>query len=261
MNLPTVSETVLHPLPENCAVLLENVSVRYRAPNERIQTFKEYMIRRVQGRVRHDDFWALREVSFSVNRGEVFGLIGHNGAGKSTLLKVIARVLRPSNGRVVVRGLVAPMLELGAGFHPELSGRENIILNGAMFGFTREEMEEKVERIIDFSELRQFIDAPMRTYSSGMWARLGFAVATDVNPDILILDEVLAVGDEAFQRKCIRRIEQFREEGATILLVTHNTALIEEMCQRAAWLAHGRLNAIGPALETAAAYRANQTIA
>lgn len=258
MSSPTVSEKQRGQLAEDCAVALEGVSVRYRAPNERVRTFKEYVIRRIQGRIKHANFWALRDVSFTVRRGEVFGLLGHNGAGKSTLLKVIARVLRPSEGRVMVRGLVAPLLELGAGFHPELSGRENIILNGAMFGFSREEMEEKVDRIIEFSELRQFIEAPMRTYSSGMWARLGFAVATDISPDILILDEILAVGDEAFQRKCIRRIDQFREEGATILLVTHSTALVEDMCQRAAWLDHGKLMLVAEAAETASAYRISQ---
>jgi len=247
-----------HPNPEY-AITLSGVSVKYRAPNERVGTLKEYVIRRLQGRIKHATFWALRDVTFDVNRGEVFGLIGHNGAGKSTLLKVIARVLRPSEGRVVIRGLVAPLLELGAGFHPELSGRENVILNGAMFGFSRLEMEDKVERIVEFSELRDFIDAPMRTYSSGMWARLGFAVATDVNPSILILDEVLAVGDEAFQRKCIARIEEFREDGATILLVTHNTALVEQMCQRAALLDHGHLRMVDEAEKVAAAYRQSQT--
>lgn len=245
-------------LAADVAIQLDNVSVRYRAPNERVSTFKEYMIRRLQGRIRHLYFWALRDISLSIHQGEVFGIIGNNGAGKSTLLKVIARVLRPTQGRVRVRGRVAPLLELGAGFHPELSGRENIILNGAMFGFTSAEMERKVDRIIDFSELQSFIDAPMRTYSSGMWARLGFAVATDVEPDILILDEVLAVGDESFQRKCIDRIKAFRDDGATILMVSHNTGMVEAMCQRAAWLDHGQAKCVGPVEEVAKAYRESQ---
>jgi ABC-2 type transport system ATP-binding protein len=202
----------------------------------------------------------LREVSLEVGRGEVMGVIGQNGAGKSTLLKVIARVLRPTLGRVQVRGRVVPLLELGAGFHPELTGRENIVLNGAMFGFTRGDMETKVERIIEFAEIRSFIDAPMRTYSSGMWARLGFAVATDVNPDILILDEVLSVGDEAFQRKCLDRIEEFREKGATILLVSHNTGLVEQKCQRAIWLEHGQLRLLGDSKTVGEAYRSSQYV-
>lgn len=243
---------------QDISIQLDEVSVRYRAPNERTSTFKEYIIRRLQGKIKHLYFWALRDVSFSVRQGEVFGLIGQNGAGKSTMLKVIARVLRPSQGRVRVRGRVAPLLELGAGFHPELSGRENIILNGAMFGFTRTDMEKKVDRIIDFSEMESFIDAPMRTYSSGMWARLGFAVATDVDPDILILDEILAVGDEAFQRKCFERIEIFRKAGTTILLVSHNTGMVENMCQRAAWLDHGKAKCVGDVNEVVYAYRESQ---
>ena len=246
---------------QDLAIQLDNVSVRYRAPNERVATFKEYIIRRLQGRIKHAFFWALRDVSFSIRQGEVFGLIGHNGAGKSTLLKIVARVLRPTSGRVRVRGRVAPLLELGAGFHPELSGRENIILNGSMFGFTRAEMEKKVEPIIAFSEMEAFIDAPMRTYSSGMWARLGFAVSTDVDPDILILDEVLAVGDESFQRKCFQRIDTFRKNGATILLVSHNTSMVENMCQRAAWLDHGQLKIAGDVQEVAQRYRASQQAA
>ncbi|HMN62357.1 MAG TPA: ABC transporter ATP-binding protein [Anaerolinea sp.] len=245
-------------LAQDVSIQLDGVSVRYRAPNERTSTFKEYIIRRLQGRIKNLYFWALRDVSFTVRQGEVFGVIGQNGAGKSTILKVIARVLRPTQGRVRVRGRVAPLLELGAGFHPELSGRENIILNGAMFGFTRSQMEKKVDRIIDFSEMHNFIDAPMRTYSSGMWARLGFAVATDVDPDILILDEVLAVGDEAFQRKCVERIEGFREAGTTILLVSHNTAMVESMCQRAAWLDHGTAKCVGDVNEVVHAYRESQ---
>ena len=182
-------------------------------PQERIGTFKEYMIRWLQGKVQHSTFWALRDLDLTIQRGEVFGLIGQNGAGKSTLLKIIARVLRPSRGRVWVRGRVAPLLEVGAGFHPELTGRENIYLNGAMLGFSRAEMDAKFKDIVDFAELWDFIDAPLRTYSSGMWARLGFAVATDVDPDILIVDEILSVGDEAFQRKSAERIDTFRERG------------------------------------------------
>jgi ABC-2 type transport system ATP-binding protein/lipopolysaccharide transport system ATP-binding protein len=256
MNLPIVSDAPLvianhHP---ELAVELQNVSVRYRVPREHIGTFKEYAIRRIQRRISHDEFWALRNVNVQVYRGEVFGIIGRNGAGKSTLLKVVARVLRPTEGRVWIKGNVAPLLEFGAGFHAELSGRENIFLNGALLGFTRKQMEEKFERIVDFAELGEFIDAPLRTYSSGMVARLGFAIATDVKPDVLILDEVLAVGDEAFQHKCEERMREFRNQGATILLVTHNVETIKTMCERAMWLDHGVVQAQGAADQVVAQY-------
>ncbi len=241
-------------------IWLDNVSVRYRIPRERFGTFKEYMIRRIQGRVKYEDFWALRDVSLTINKGEVFGIIGSNGAGKSTLLKLVARVLYPSDGRVRVLGNVAPLLELGAGFHPELSGRENIFLNGALLGFTRKQMEDKFDRIVDFSELAAFIDSPLRTYSSGMWARLGFAVATDERPDILIVDEVLGVGDEAFQQKCYTRIQNYCVNGTSILMVSHSASLIEKMCQRVAWLDHGILQAIGPAVEVVQKYHQFQSI-
>jgi ABC-type polysaccharide/polyol phosphate transport system ATPase subunit len=187
----------------------------------------------------------------------VFGLIGPNGAGKSTLLKLVARVLRPTEGRVLVKGRVSPLLALGAGFHPELTGRENVFLNGALLGFTQKEMEVKFNRIVDFAELWDFIDAPMRTYSSGMWARLGFAVATDVKPDILIVDEVLAVGDEAFQRKSKARMREFRDHGATILIVSHNMSVIESICHRVAWLDHGNINLISDPKTAIQAYRAS----
>lgn len=263
MSLPTVSDTprIDFPVPETEqeeTICLENIGVRYRVANERISTFKEYLIRRLQRKVHTQEFWALKGVNLRIYRGEVFGLIGHNGAGKSTLLKLVARVLRPTEGRIVVRGQVAPLLEFGAGFHPELTGRENVYLNGALLGFTRQEMEEKFNRIVDFAELWDFIDAPMRTYSSGMWARLGFAVATDVRPDVLIVDEVLAVGDEVFQRKSAERMQSFRDHGATVLLVSHNMDTIESMCHRSAWLDHGRVLAVGKTSEVIQAYRQSQ---
>lgn len=245
-------------LPQ-AAISLQAVGVRYRVPNERIRTFKEYAIRWLQGKVRHKDFWALQDASFDVYPGEAMGVIGANGAGKSTLLKLVARVLRPTMGRVVVRGHVAPLLEFGAGFHPELTGRENVFLNGALLGFTRRQMEEKFERIVDFAELWDFIDAPLRTYSSGMVTRLGFAVATDIKPDVLLIDEVLSVGDEAFQRKSAARMQAFRQQGATILFVSHNMATVEEMCHRAVWLDHGTVRAAGASSEVIAAYRAGQS--
>ena len=260
MNLPTVSD---RPAPQERAapppaITLQDVGVRYRVPSERVHTFKEYLIRRVQGKIKPREFWALHHLTLDIMPGEVFGLIGHNGAGKSTLLKLIARVLRPSYGRVVVRGQIAPLLEFGAGFHPELTGRENVYLNGALLGFTRQEMAKKFDRIVDFAELWDFIDMPMRTYSSGMYARLGFAVATDIEPDILLIDEVLAVGDEAFQRKSSERIKSFQTQGATILLVSHNMLSVQAMCHRAAWLDHGELQMVGPTGEVIQAYLAGQ---
>lgn len=237
-------------------VRLEDVSVRYRVPREQIGTFKEYAIRALQRRVRNDEFWALRNVSLEVRRGEVLGIVGRNGAGKSTLLKVVARVIRPTSGRVWIRGRVAPLLEFGAGFHPELTGRENIFLNGTLLGFSRREMEDKFDRIVDFAELRGFIDAPLRTYSSGMVARLGFAIATDVRPDILIVDEVLSVGDAAFQSKSAARMREFRERGTTILLVSHSTSAVRDMCSRAALLTRGVIRAVGAVDDVLDAYRA-----
>ena len=232
---------------QGTVISADGVSVQYRVPQERIGSFKEYMIRYIQRQIKHNTFLALDNVSLSVNRGEVFGIVGENGAGKSTLLKLIAKVLRPTRGRIWVKGRVAPLLEVGAGFHPELTGRENVYLNGAMLGFTQKEMDERFQQIVDFAELWDFIDAPLRTYSSGMWARLGFAVATDVDPDILIVDEILSVGDENFQRKSSERIAAFREKGATILIVSHNMSLIESMCDRAVLFDHGKVVTAGTA--------------
>jgi len=260
MNLHTASDIALSQDPpiqpaQEIVVRLEKVGVRYRVPSERISTFKEYVIRLLQRKVKHRDFWALDDVSLSVQKGEVFGIIGNNGAGKSTLLKLVARVLKPTKGRVWVKGRVAPLLEFGAAFHQDLSGRENVFLNGALLGFTQQEMEEKFPRIVEFAELGEFIDAPMRTYSSGMWARLGFAIATDVEPDILIVDEVLSVGDEAFQIKSYARMEKFREQGATILFVSHSMDVINGMCQRVAWIDHGHLRMVENAADVIKAYR------
>ena len=236
-------------------IQLENVSVSYRLPSERIGTFKEYAIRKLQRKIKIDKFWALTDVTLQVNKGEVFGLIGNNGAGKSTMLKVISKVLKPTKGRVVVYGKIAPLLELGAGFHPELSGRENIFLNGALLGYSRSEMESVFDEIVEFSELEQFVNAPVRTYSSGMFARLGFAVATAHIPEILILDEILSVGDEAFQRKCNLRMKSFQQAGTTVLMVSHALSMLEGMCNRIAWIDHGKTQKIGDPQEVIAAYR------
>jgi ABC-2 type transport system ATP-binding protein len=257
MSLPTVSEKQPQSLSRNNNVVidLDGVSVRYRVPEERFGTFKEYIIRRIQGKVNHRDFWALHDVNLKIIKGEIFGVVGINGAGKSTMLKVISRVLRPTKGRVWIKGRLAPLLELGAAFHHELTGRENVFLNAALLGHSQKEVEEQFQQIVEFADIGSFIDAPLRTYSTGMVARLGFAVATAWEPDILVLDEVLAVGDEAFQSKCHERINFFRENGVTVLLVSHNTKVVRSICQRAAWIDHGVIRAIGDPDEIVAQYK------
>jgi len=256
--MPTVSEEKIENTQIAAAqpiIQLENVSVSYRLPSERIGTFKEYAIRKLQRKIKIEKFWALNDISLQVNQGDVFGLIGNNGAGKSTMLKVISKVLKPTKGRVVVYGKIAPLLELGAGFHPELSGRENVFLNGALLGYSREEMEAVFDEIVDFAELKQFINSPVRTYSSGMYARLGFAVATAHMPEILILDEILSVGDEAFQKKSRDRLQKFQKHGATVLMVSHALDSMIGMCNRVAWIDHGNLRQIGAPQEVIDAYR------
>ena len=225
------------------------MSLCYRVPHEKVKSIKEYAIRRLRRSLIIRDFWALRDLSFDVSPGEIFGIIGRNGAGKTTLLKVIARVLWPSSGRVVVRGLVSPLLGLGAGFNEELSGRENVFLSGATLGFSYLDMKSRFERIVEFAGVGDFIDAPLRTYSTGMRARLGFAVATDVRPDVLLMDEIMSVGDAEFKAKCEDRIAEFRESGATVLLVSHNLVSVATLCSRAVLLDGGRAVLVGPAEE------------
>jgi len=239
-------------------IRIENVSVRYRLPGERIRTFKEYVIRLIQKRIQFKEFQALKEVNLQIRKGEIFGIIGNNGAGKSTLLRVISRVLIPTHGRVWIKGKVTPLLELGAGFHPELTGRENVFLNGTILGHPYREIEAHMDEIIEFSELGAFIDAPLRTYSSGMSARLGFAAATTWQPDILILDEVLSVGDESFQRKCQTRMKGFRNGKTTSIMVSHSMDSVQSLCERAAWLDHGTVRAVGPSIDVVAEYRRAQ---
>jgi ABC-2 type transport system ATP-binding protein len=257
--LLTASKLTLGPVAQpggQPVIQLEDVSVRYRVPRQRIPSFKEYMIRWLRREVEYNEFWALKQVNLEVCQGEAFGVIGANGAGKSTLLKVVARVLRPVIGRVRVRGHVAPLLELGAGFDFELTGRENIFLNGAILGYSRQAIAERFDQIVNFAGVREFVDAPLRTYSSGMVVRLGFAVATDVRPEVLILDEVLQVGDAEFGRKSAARIEEFRAAGTTILMVSHNLGAVAAMCARAAWIEHGVVRAVGPATAVVAEYQA-----
>ncbi len=249
-----MSKTPFSP-QEDTAFFLEDLSVSYRIPNEKIPSIKEYAIRRLQGKIEYNTFLALDKISMSVKEGEIFGILGRNGAGKSTLLKVLARVLYPTEGRVWIKGQVYPLLQLGAGFHPELTGIENVFLNGTLLGHSRQEVREKLPEIIDFAEIGDFINAPLRTYSSGMMARLGFSVATAWIPDILILDEILSVGDAAFVKKCANRMKFFRESGATVLLVSHSIDMVAELCQRAALLEHGKLLAFGDAGEVSEKYR------
>lgn len=238
------------------AIRLEAVTLRYRMPRERIGSLKEYAIRRMRRRFLFDEFEALRDVDLSVLPGETVGVIGRNGAGKSTLFRIIARVIYPTAGRVVAVGRIAPLLELGLGLHGELTGRENILLQGALLGFSRAQMRRQMDSVIAWAELNEFIDAPIRTYSSGMIARLAFAVATDVDPDILLVDEALAVGDESFQMKCHDRIGAFRRAGKTVLLISHALDQVRDTCRRAVWLHKGGILADGDSQTVTRAYHA-----
>ena len=235
-------------------VLLEGVSVRYRVPLDRLYSIKEYAIQWLRRRVKYRDHWALRDIDLGILRGEVVGVIGRNGAGKTTLLRVVARVVHPTVGRVRVRGQLAPLLSLGAGFQQDLSGRENLFLNGVTLGYSRTDLTERLDRIVEFSELGGFIDAPLRTYSSGMRARLGFAIATDKRPDILLVDEVLAVGDAEFRRRCEDRIEEYRKDGMTVLIVSHSPQILRDMCSRVVWLEGGSVSLEGAPAEVINAY-------
>ena len=253
---PPARDTSAAYTSSDLAVVLAGVSVRYRMPSERITSLKEYVVRRLTGRkVKYSEFWALRDINLAVRQGEALALIGRNGAGKSTLLKVVARVLRPTTGRVWVRGAVSPLIELGAGFHPELTGRENTFINGAMLGFSRKRMQRKFDSIVEFSGLENFIDSPLRTYSSGMQARLGFAIIADADPDILIIDEALSVGDEAFRKKCTARMNEFRQQGVTILYVSHSLDNIPNICPQAVWLDGGHIRYGGPTQDVIDLYR------
>ena len=225
------------------AISVRDVSKCFRLTHERYPSLKERVIH--FGRVPSEDFWALRGVSFDVPDGQTLGLLGHNGSGKSTLLKCIAGILRPTEGEIATRGRVAALLELGAGFQGELTGRENIFLNGSILGMSRRDLARRFDEIVGFAELEEFIDTQVRFYSSGMYVRLGFAIAVNVEPDILLVDEVLAVGDEAFQRKCLARVADFQREGRTIIVVSHSAGLIKKTCDTAAVLDHGHLVAIG----------------
>ena len=227
------------------AVKVDHATVRFNMATERIDNLKEYFVRLIQGRLMFQEFLALKDVSFEVKKGESWGIIGTNGSGKSTLLKLISGILKPYKGSVVINGSIAPLIELGAGFDGELTARENIFLNGAVLGYKRDFMKDHFDEIVDFAEIRDFLDMPIKNYSSGMSARLGFAIATVVQPDILICDEVLAVGDYAFQQKCEKRMTDMRDNGTTLLYVSHNIDSVRYVCDHALWLNKGDVKDAG----------------
>jgi len=233
-------------------IVAEDVSKRFRLYHERNQSLKISLMR--GRRAAFEEFWALRDVSLEVEEGTTFGVIGENGSGKSTLLKCIAKILRPDRGRTRVTGKVSALLELGAGFHPELSGRENVYLNGSILGLSKRDVDRKFDDIVSFAGLERFIDTPVKNYSSGMYVRLGFSVAINVDPDILLIDEILAVGDEQFQRKCNEKFADFKNEGRTILIVSHALGSVRNLCDRVALLDHGRVKELGTASEVIDAY-------
>lgn len=239
---------------------VRDVTMRFRMANDRVNSLKEFLVQTIRGTLKYREFTALHNVSFEVNRGEVVGLIGHNGAGKSTVLKVISGILKPTEGSVTVHGNVVPMLELGSGFDFDMSGRENIFLNGAIMGFTEEFLQARFDEIVEFSELGQFIDVPLRNYSSGMVARLAFAVAALVDPEILIVDEVLAVGDAQFQEKSKRRMLELMGGGTTVLFVSHNMGQIRELCDRVVWLEQGEMIDFGPTEELCRRYEESMNL-
>lgn len=227
------------------AVEVNNVSMHFNMNKDKIDNLKEYCIKLFKRQLFFEDFTALQDISFKIEAGDTFGIIGLNGSGKSTLLKVISGILKPTTGSVKVNGTIAPLIELGAGFDPDLTARENIFLNGSVLGFSREFMKEKFDEIIEFSELQDFVDVPIKNFSSGMVARIGFSVATIVKPDILICDEILAVGDYKFQEKCEQRIKDLMSGGTTVILVSHSIQQVERICNHILWLEHGKMKALG----------------
>lgn len=235
-------------------VEVSNVSVKFHLSRERIDSIKEYIIKKIKNQIEYDEFMALQDVSLTVEKGESVALIGLNGCGKSTLLKTVAGVLKPFKGSVRVYGTVAPLIELGAGFDHDLTARENVFLNGAILGYDRKSMEKHYEDIVEFSELRNFMDVPIKNFSSGMLARLAFAIATIGTPDILIVDEVLSVGDFRFQQKCEKRIQQMMKKDTSILFVSHSIDQVKKLCTKTVWIEKGKVKMIGPTEEVCALY-------
>jgi ABC-2 type transport system ATP-binding protein len=239
---------------EELSIRLENISLCYRLAKQRVPSLKEYAIHFLRGSLSYEKLWALRDIDLTIRRGETLGIVGRNGAGKSTMLKVISKVLKPTKGTARIHGRIAPILELGSGFDYELTGLENVYLNALLLGHTKKEIEAKVDGIVDFSGLGDFIRSPLRNYSSGMQARLGFSIATAWVPDILILDEVLSVGDATFTQRCEERIRSFHDSGATVLIVSHATQAIVKNCTRCIWLDDGQMKADGPSQEVVDLY-------
>jgi ABC-type polysaccharide/polyol phosphate transport system ATPase subunit len=228
------------------AVEINDVSMRFNLGRENITSLKEYMIRLLKKDITRDEFYALRNISFNIERGDSFAILGSNGSGKSTLLKIISGIFKPTSGNVTVRGSVSPLIELGAGFDMELTAKENVFLNGALLGYSKKFLLENYADIIEFSELHEFQDVPLKNFSSGMTARLGFSIATIVKPDILIVDEILSVGDQAFQEKCQKRMSELTGAGSTLILVSHSIDQVKMVCKNAAWINKGELMNVGP---------------
>ncbi len=235
-------------------VSVKDVSMRFNLAKERTDTIKEYILKMLKHQLFFDEFWALKNISFQINAGESLALIGRNGCGKSTMLKIIAGVLTPTKGEIAVNGSIAPLIELGAGFDPELTARENIYMNGAIMGFDRPFMDGHFDEIVSFSELQEFLDVPVKNFSSGMIARLGFSIATIVRADILIVDEILAVGDAAFQEKCEGKMADLLSNGTTLIFVSHSGEQVKRLCKKAIWIDHGEQKMSGPSDEVYAAY-------
>ncbi|MEG0834601.1 MAG: ABC transporter ATP-binding protein [Hydrogenoanaerobacterium sp.] len=244
----------------NYIVQIQNVSMRFNLAKEKVDNLKEYFLRKVKGSMRVDEFYALRDISFNIEKGDSFAILGSNGSGKSTLLKIISGIYYPTSGAIKVFGNIAPMIELGAGFDTELTARENIYLNGAVLGYSRDFMSTHFEQIIDFAELWEFVDVPIKNYSSGMQARLGFAIATMIKPDILIVDEILSVGDAHFREKCELKMEELRSGGTTLILVSHSIDQVLKVCKNAAWINKGHLMMLGSAKDVCDEYIRNKDL-
>ena len=237
------------------AVELSNISMHFNMSKEKLESLKEFFIKLAKRELQYENFVAVDNVSFNIKRGDVFGIVGLNGSGKSTTLKIISGILSPTSGSVKTYGTIAPLIELGAGFDMDLTARENIYLNGSVLGFSKKFMDEKFDQIVEFSEMQEFLDTPMKNYSSGMVARVGFAIATMTTPDILIVDEILSVGDFHFQQKCEDRIAQMLKDNTTVIIVSHSIEQIERLCKHCVWLEKGKIRMIGDAAEVCTAYK------
>ncbi len=242
-------------MQDNLAIKVDNVSMHFNMSSEKLDSLKEYFIKLVKRQLYFKDFVAVNNISLEIEKGEVFGIVGTNGSGKSTLLKIISGILKPTTGSVEINGVIAPLIELGAGFDGDLTARENIYLNGAILGYSKAFIQEHFDRIVDFAELRDFLDVPIKNYSSGMVARIAFAIATIIKPDILIVDEILSVGDFLFQQKCEQRISELMAGGTTVVIVSHSIEQIERLCDRVLWIEKGDKRMLGKTSEVCEAYR------